>query len=144
MPFGTWRQSCFAKIRFTRSWCVIWVELPRARARTQRKKNRGPKAAACCVLQVLPYGVSTRTTVGFGNPAIPPYATEPRYFVAAARPVNVRLIGEVRPIVADAGADTDMLPASALPSTHVWSLNGEETLTPQPCTTTVYVSAPRV
>src|SRR5512143_2255667 len=34
-----------------------------------------------------------------------------------------------------------MLPASALPNTHACSLKGDDTTTPQPCTTTVYVSA---
>jgi hypothetical protein len=30
--------------------------------------------------------LSTRTIVGFGNPGIPPYATEPRYYAAGASP----------------------------------------------------------
>ena len=36
-----------------------------------------------------------------------------------------------------AGALTVMLPAAVLPSIQLWSLNGIEPATPQPCTTTV-------
>src|SRR6185369_1439645 len=61
------------------------------------------------------YG-STRTIVGFGSPAVPPYATEPRYFVPAVNPLNVRLIVPVAPFVAAAGALTVMLPALVVPS----------------------------
>ena len=75
--------------------------------------------------------------VGFGSPVLPPYATEPRYFVPATSPEKVRLIAPVAPSVALAGALTIMLPASVLPSSQVWSLNGEEPTTPHPCTTTV-------
>ena len=64
------------------------------------------------------YGVSIRTIVGFGRPAVPEKDTEPRYFVAGANPLNVRLIVPVVPAVADAGALTAMLPADALPSSH--------------------------
>jgi hypothetical protein len=84
----------------------------------QDEKNRGPKAAVELYRRALRYGVSTRTMVGFGNPAMPPYATEPRYFVPAPSPLKVRLIAAVVPSVAAAGAVTVMLPASAVPSTH--------------------------
>lgn len=35
------------------------------------------------------YGVSTRTTVGFGKPVtLPEYATDPKYLVAGAKPLK--------------------------------------------------------
>ena len=83
------------------------------------------------------YGVSTRTIVGFGIPTGPLYATEPRYLVPVVRPLKVRLIAPVVPMVAAAGAVTVMFPAAVLPSNQVWSLNGLDPATPQPWTTTV-------
>ena len=63
------------------------------------------------------YG-STRTIVGFGIPAAPEYATEPRYFVPLVRPLNVRLMVPLTPSVAAGGAVTAMLPAGVDPSSH--------------------------
>jgi len=61
---------------------------------------------------VDPYGVSTRTIVGLGIPAAPSYATEPRYFVPAAKPLVEIEISPVIPVSAAAGAVTVMLPAA--------------------------------
>ena len=79
------------------------------------------------------YG-STRTIVGFGIPAAPEYATEPRYFVPGARPLNVRLIVPLAPSVAEAGALTVMLPAGAEPSNHENNVKFAVPGTPNPCT----------
>ena len=83
------------------------------------------------------YGVSTRTTVGFGNPAVPPYATDPKYLVPGARPLNVRLIVPVVPCTATAGAVTVMLPAAAVPNSHRNNVKFAVPVTANPCTHTV-------
>ena len=80
----------------------------------------GPSSVASWDLRVTG---STRTIVGFGIPAAPEYATDPRYFVPAVRPENVSVDRPGRSDAsAAAGAATVMFPASAEPSTHVWSL----------------------
>ena len=84
----------------------------------------------------LDYG-STRTIVGLGMPAAPPYATEPRYFTPAVRPLKVRLIVPDVARTAVDGAETVILPAAAVPKYQACSLKGELPTTPQPWTTTV-------
>src|ERR1700694_4861872 len=85
----------------------------------------------------LAYGVSTRTMVGSGRPSMPEYATDPRYLVPRANPLNVRPIVPVPPRVAVAGALTDMLPEAVEPSAHENSVKldaAEPAGTPKPWT----------
>src|SRR5258705_3924301 len=87
-------------------------------------RTRG-EAEASPLVVVVPIGRrygSMRTMVGFGNPVMPPYATDPRYFVPGANPVNVRLIVPVAPSVAVAGALTAMFPAVVDPSSQLNSV----------------------
>ena len=49
---------------------------------------------------------------------MPLYATQPRYFVAGASPLNVSEMVPVPPVVATAGAATVMFPAAVLPSSQ--------------------------
>src|SRR4051794_34479486 len=79
--------------------------------------------------------------VGLGSPPLPVYATDPRYFVPAARPVKVRLTVPEPPVVAAAGAVTVMLPTAADPSTHENSLKVAVPETLKPCTYTTYSDA---
>ena len=66
----------------------------------------------------------------------------PRYFTPGVSPPKERPMLPLAPVLAAAGAVTVMLPASALPSTHVKSVKlAGEVGTPQPWTQTVYVSA---
>ena len=60
--------------------------------------------------------------VGLGIPVAPEYATDPRYFVPAVKPLKVRLIAPPAPVVASDGADTFMLPAEVDPNAQVNSV----------------------
>ena len=82
-----------------------------------------------------------RTIVGLGMPVVPPQTTDPRYLVAGARPLVPIVIDPVWRTAAVGGTLTVMLPAAALPSSQVCSLNGLDPTTPQPWTTTVQLPA---
>jgi hypothetical protein len=94
--------------------------------RRRGKKNapriapRGvPPGVAARRERVVAQGVSTRTMVGAGRPVGAAVDDAAEVRVAGARPLKLRPIVPVAPVVALAGALTVMLPAAASPSVQL-------------------------
>src|SRR5690348_5541106 len=103
-----------------------------------KKMEQAARPAPFCTRRYSGEGYgSTRTMVGFGMPAAPAYATEPKYLVPVVRPLKLRLMAPVWPRTAVEGAVTVMFPASAVPSTHANSVKVEGFAVAYPSTKTV-------